>query len=47
MTLFVKKFVSFFLSIIMFLGLYRGGVEMKNELSVPEVKLSAEDIING
>ena len=47
MALFIKKIVSFFLSIIMLLGLYRGGAEMKNEIPVPELNLSAEDITNG
>ena len=31
----------------MILGLYSGGVEMKNEIPVPELNLSAEDITNG
>ncbi len=47
MALFVKKIISFFLSVIMLLGLYGGEIEMKNEISVPELSLSAEDITNG
>ena len=31
----------------MLFGLYGGGVEVKNEISVPELSLAAEDITNG
>ena len=44
MALLIKKIVSFFLSVIMLLGLYKGGIEMKNEIQVPEVRLSAEEV---
>ena len=47
MLIFLKKIVMFFLSVIMFLGLYKGGIEMKNEIAVPELNLSAEDVTNG
>ena len=47
MAIFFKRIISFFLSFFMILGLYSGGVEMKNEIPVPELNLSAEDITNG
>ena len=47
MALFFKKIASLFLSAIMFLGLNEGGIEMKKEIPVPEVTLSAVDITNG
>ena len=47
MALFFKRVASFFLAAILLFGLYKGGVEMKNEISVPAFNLSAEDITNG
>lgn len=47
MALFFKRVASFFLAAILLFGLYKGGVEMKNEISVPALNLSAEDITNG
>ena len=47
MELFFKRIASFFLFIFMVLGFYKGGIEVKNEISVPELSLSAEDVTNG
>ena len=47
MALLFKKIASFFLSLIMLMGLYRGGIDMKNEIPVSELDISAEDITNG
>ena len=47
MTVFFKRIMMFFLSLLMCIGLYSGGIEMKNEISVPEVNLSTVDITNG
>ena len=47
MELFFKRIASFFLFIFMVLGFYKGGIEVKNEIPVPELSLSAEDVTNG
>ena len=47
MTVFFKRIMMFFLSLLMCIGLYSGGIEMKNEIAVPELNLSAEDVTNG
>ena len=47
MTLFFRKIGMFFLSLLMLWGLYKGGIEMKSEVPVPEVGLSAVDVANG
>ena len=47
MALLFKKIASFFLPLIMLMGLYRGGIDMKNEIPVSELDISAEDITNG
>ena len=47
MTLFFRRIAMCFLSVIMCIGLYKGGIEMKKDIPVPEVNLSAVDITNG
>ena len=44
MTLFFRRIAMCFLSVIMCIGLYKGGIEMKKDIPVPEMNLSAVDI---